>query len=61
MKSAYNKAKLSRSENDIQGYKQLQKESQYECRKAYNGYVNCHRVQKNPNCPMWESNLGRRI
>ena len=21
----------------------------------------CHRVQKNPNCPRWESNLGRRI
>ena len=22
---------------------------------------NCHRVQKNLNCPKWESNLGRRI
>ena len=21
----------------------------------------CHRVQKNPTCPRWESNLGRRI
>ena len=39
-KRAYKKAKHSRSENDIQRYKQLQKESQYECRKAYNGYVN---------------------
>ena len=39
-KRAYKKAKLSRSEKDIQRYKQLQKESQFECRKAYNGYVN---------------------
>ena len=39
-KRAYKKAKLSRSDKDIQRYKQLQKESQFECRKAYNGYVN---------------------
>ena len=39
-KRAYKKAKHSRSENDIQRYKQLQKESQYEYRKAYNEYVN---------------------
>ena len=39
-KRAYEKVKHSRSENDIQRCKQPQKESQFECRKAYNGYVN---------------------
>ncbi|MCG7874753.1 MAG: hypothetical protein JAY78_00305 [Candidatus Thiodiazotropha taylori] len=38
-KRAYRKAKKSCSESDIRRYKQLQKESQYECKKAYNGYV----------------------
>ena len=39
-KKAYKKAKIFRSDSDVQRYKQLPKEPQFKCRKAYNGYVN---------------------
>ena len=38
-KRAYKRAKHSCSISDLQRYKQLQKESQYECKKAYDSYV----------------------
>ena len=38
-KRAYNKVKHSFSESDLNGYKQLQKESQYECKKIFDENV----------------------
>ena len=38
-KRAYKRAKHSCSISDLQRYRQLQKESQYECKKAYGSYV----------------------
>ena len=38
-KRAYKRAKHSCSNSDLQQYRQLQKESQYECKKAYDSYV----------------------
>ena len=38
-KRAYNKVQHSCSESDLNGYKQLQKESQYECKKAFDENV----------------------
>ena len=39
-KRAYKKAKISRKNSDWERYKQLKKESQKECRKAYSAHVN---------------------
>ena len=38
-KRAYKRAKHSCSNSDLQWYRQLQKESQYECKKAYDSYI----------------------
>ena len=39
-KRAYRRAKKSGKQEDVARYKQLQKDTQYQSEKAYNGYVN---------------------